>query len=234
MQQLAEAQKIATKASKKESVLSVYVNRYFTDTDGNEVNKAAVPAAMQIAYPFYLLGEFDRVGGYKQGNNLTPPLVGSEYVGTFMIGEGAPFLGFNPLNTIGSKLKLGDLAHVYTDSLALPTYYVFIVQGAQTVSLLSVLANSRDAKGFIKSFSYFTDNVDQWYNELNFISFNAAGEYTKDAISPFLSLSPELKSARGKFILAEISWSFTQYIEIASYMSFDTDSILFNFNVINH
>lgn len=227
-----EKQQVKIKQNKKESVLSLRINRYYTDTNGMEVNKAAVPASLQIAFPFYLLGEFDRAGGYKQGNAITPPKNGSEYVGSFIIGEGAPFLGFNPFNTIGKKLLLGDLAHVFTDNVLLPTFYVFIVQSAQTVSLCSVLSNSKSGdKSLVKNFNYFTDNADQWYTELNFISFNVAGEYLKDFVSPFMFRFPETPDRQGQFITVEMTWELSQYVEIASYMEYATDSILLNFNL---
>ena len=70
----------------KNAAFYIEVNRYFTDVDGKVIDKNTVPIALQTDYPFWMFGEFDRQGGYKQGNQVSPPNLNTPFLGAFTKG----------------------------------------------------------------------------------------------------------------------------------------------------
>jgi hypothetical protein len=231
--QTQELLKKLTTPEVKAATLSINVKRFFTDVDGVVIDKAAAPAALQVSYPVYMLGNFDFAGGFKQANNLVPPINGAFYVGTFIMGSGIPFHSFNVVNTINSRLLLGDIVHIFTDNVLAPNYFVYIVQSANTVSLAAVISNTESARTKIEvsSFNYFTDNLDQWNEAVTFITFDVLGQYTVDSIQPLQYRNPYTPANQGNFIEVLIGFPMTQFLCMAFYFAYETDVLKINFKI---
>lgn len=236
LQQEAFRKKMLAPVYKKDT-LQIEVKRYFTDVLGTIVNKAAVPAALQIDYPVYVFGEYDRVGAYQLGIKNLPSKPGVFYYCSYVWGVNSPFIfGFTGLSNIEGQLNPGDLVTVYTDNLNAPNYFVFIVQRCSGKSLASILQNlpalPYDADyGYInvKKLQYYTDNLQQWKENLLMLNYDFLGLVQSDGVSP-ISYRPAI-SLQDQFI--EIVWTFTltQYAAMNTYMLFATDLITFTFQV---
>src|SRR5689334_4319081 len=118
----------------RKHAMPVIVNRYFTDANGTVISKAnagLVAAGMATDYPLFVLGEFDRQGGYKTGQSILSPInvpgtTSPVFLTSFV--NGSPFTSnnivtaFSPFNTIQPILKPGDIVTVWVDNLSVPTY----------------------------------------------------------------------------------------------------------------
>jgi hypothetical protein len=214
------------------------VRRFYTDVLGQLVDKTLVPASLQVSYPFSVLGEFDRVGGYKQALlSATPPTIDTYYLGCFINGTGInsfSFTGFSGLNQIQGNLLTGDIVQVYTDSLVSPTYFIWIVQQSAIVSLGSIVANTKSTQKddkfnrlYVKSMIYTTSNQneDQWNEAIHTTRLNNIGLAKDDTIMPTIWKTPYTYQTG----ILEIGLNFwvDQYLGLNTYIRYGTEDIQF-------
>lgn len=221
--------------------IPVNVTRYFTDVNGTVVAKATVPAALQVSYPFFMWGKFDMAGGYRQGLAALPLPNGVVYVRSFvngMSGDSADVTGVNVLSTIQTRLQVGDIIHVYTDSYTAPTYYIWIVQsdpaagwGSIVGNTLSTQEDDRFNRLFIDSVVYVTANVDQWNDPILILRSNNIGMFRTDKINPLYVRVPA-NNYLNTVLEMGLKFKVDQYLELCSYFQFATDTIQFVFKML--
>lgn len=220
----------------KLDVLQITVKRFYTDVLGTIVDKSTVPAALQVNLPFYVFGEYDRLGGYQLGLKNTPPPNTVKFLQSFTYGIGNPFFyGFTGLSDIQGQLSIGDLVQVYTDDLNAPNYFIYIVQSSPgNRSLVSILANLTALPydpdyGYIrvKGVDYYTENEEQWKENLKFLKYDMLGLVSSDGVSPYVWKNS--KTINDQFIAVRAKFRLDQYIAINSYMLYDTDAITLTF-----
>lgn len=225
----------------KNHSIPVTIRRHFTDVNGTVINKATVPAALQVEYPFYVFGEFDRQGGYNSGLQALAPVNGTHYLLSFIQGNGfiTSFLtgGFSGANTIKELVSVGDIVHVYTDDTQNPTYFIWIVQHFGQRALGAVVANSdssqRDGlinKIFLESFKYHSDNVRQFDYPFYFIRSTNIATYKTDQVQPMIYKDPFVQQA--ELLEVEVNFNLDQYLSVGQYFLFATDIITMNFKLL--
>lgn len=220
--------------------LPVTIKRIYTDVDGAVIAKSAAPAAMQVDWPVFMLGAYDRNGGYKIALNSKPPVAGAGYfLFSFVVGSSLPFPYATGLNTVNAQLQNGDLVQVWTDSIDVPNYFVFIVQNIRAAvagygSILYDTINSERRK-FAASVDYYSLDAngaayDPQFNEpLRFVSFNDMGTFRTDDVNP-LSFKDSLQYQQG-FIRIPMAFELTEKIGIVFYMKYNAETITMNFNI---
>lgn len=209
----------------------IQVRRYFSDVDGGEIAKGAAPAAMQISYPVYMFGNFDKGGGYRIANGQCPALGGTFYVMTYVHGFGQSFLPFNGgLNTIKNKLLIGDIVSIFADSLDFPTTFVWIVQSNPNTSLCAVVENLESETGIlpVEKFQYFADSNAQYGEAFRFDKANRVGDFKENQHNPNVFKSPDFTN-QNNFIDIRLKFKLDQYLGINFYFQFVTNVINFNF-----
>ena len=231
---------IMAKPLQKNAGLYITVKRYFTDINGTVIDKnsAGVPASCKTYYPFWMFGQFDRAGGYRVGNQVTPRDKATPYVGTFVYGLDMPFLFATGLNNLKNNLLTGDIIHIFTDSLDVPSIYIYIVQSCPASSLASIYSNaiaSEKEKIEIYGLNYFSVTIAggittpnfQFATNINLTKMDVLGAYKNTPYDP-LSYD-QTNYYQYNFIVLPIRFTVDQYQEISSSIPFQTDSILFSF-----
>lgn len=219
--------------------LPITVSRIYTDVDGTVISKAAAPVAMQSDWPVYVLGAYDRNGGYRIARLMRPPVTGSGFfLFSFVAGLGLPFPYATGLNTINDQLTPGDVVQVWTDSIDSPTHFVFIVQNirANTAGYGSVLYDTinNDRKKIVDNIDYYAysggTSYDPQFNEpLRFIRFNELGNYRQDDVNP-LSFKDPIQYQQG-FIRIPARFELEEKFGFVTMMQYETDTITFNLNI---
>lgn len=216
----------------------VNITRYYTDVNGTVINAAALPAgasALKNRFPFWMFGEFDRWGGYQIGNQVAPPDKGIFYVGSFIVGFGAPFLFATGLNTVQRNLTIGDVVHIFTDNIDAPSAYAWIVQSCPSVALGSVYGNataSEKQKIRITGANYFAYTNGQvnlqFIQRINLTRIDVVGAYSNQPTDPLGS--KQVKQFQD-FVYYPIKFTVDQYSLISGYLDFTVDSIQFSFMI---
>lgn len=208
------------------------VGRFYTDANCTVIAKGAAPAAMQIKYPIYLLGDYDRQGAYWLGQKNTPSLPGVEFLAHFTWGINNPyFIGFNPLSTIQREIKAGDLVTVYTDNRLAPNYFVFIVVACDTVSAASILANLTQGKNKTEMLElwYYANVTTQWEEPIQRLLIDPTGDVQANYIEPKVYRQP--KTVQNGFVKIPWKMVLNQYKGLNTYFQYATDTISFSFKL---
>jgi len=212
----------------------ITIRRYFTTVDGAIIDKALAPAALQVQYPFYNFGLFDYKGGYATGLKALPVTPGTEYLMTYIEGIGMTsqqITGFTGLNTIRTRIRVGDIVHVFTDSLQAPNYFIWIVQSSRNGSIGSILANTDSSQrdgtiGYLycESFQYFTDNSnEQWAIPVHFTRSSNIASFRGDQVQPYIFKNPNTEQQG--FVKVECKFNIDQYQSIGTYFLYNTEQI---------
>ena len=224
------------------NTIPVIIKRYFTDVNGTIVNKATVPASLQVEYPFVVFADYDKQGGYSNSFKALPPIAGTFYLLSFIQGIGfhtQSITGFSGVNTIKNVVATGDIVHVFTDDTQNPTYFIWIVQKNSTGSLGSIVGNSEtDQKDgmfgrmYLDQFNYTTDNPDvQWMNPIHFVRCTNNGTFRSDQVQPSIFKTPD--NEQSQFITIKCEFNLDQFIGLVNYFYFDTEIITWNFKIRN-
>jgi hypothetical protein len=220
-----------------EHSLNFNIRRYYTDINGTIVDKSLVSAGLQTRFPFFILGEFDRQGGYKQFLNALPPEAGTYYLTSFVNGNSftpANIVGFSGINDINGKIGVGDIVHVYCDDVRNPTYFVWIVQQSQLAALSSIVANSKTTQKddkfnrlYIENVHYTTTNQNflQWNETIVELRLNNIGLAKTDNINPMTYETPY--TYLNNILILPLKFKVDQYLGFGTYMQYATDSIQF-------
>lgn len=219
-----------------EHTIPIVIKRYYTDVNGTIVNKALVPAALQVKYPIYLFSQFDRNGGYKKSQQVVPPANGTYFLMTFVQGINSPFLAFTGANNIKGVVGTGDIVIVYTDNLETPNYFIWFVISCNTVSFASILTNTETTQDdkrlgglFLDRINYYVSVRNQFDQSLVFSSFDNIGNYRSDSIQPNLFLTPFVEQ-QGLLTL-NTPYKIDQYIGLSFYMVYECDQLTMDFIV---
>lgn len=222
----------------REDQLPIVVKRIFTDVNGTIIAKNLVPASLQVDYPVYLFGEFDRKGAYLLADKNNPPIPGTFFLSTLVVGVGSfpQSVVYTGVANILGQVKPGDIVNIYTDDVQAPNYFVWIIQHCPNKSLASILSNmpnlpSDENYGYIrsKSFRFYCSNAEQWNVNIQYIKYNFMGLVKSDNIDPSIYQLPKLPVLD----MIEVKWktNLTQYIGLNTYILFATDSFTLNFNI---
>lgn len=215
--------------------LNIDVARYYTGVDGELLDKHSplVPSVLKSKFPVFLFGEFDRQGGYRIG--IQNSNFGGRYLMSFTNGVSLPFLSFTGFNAIKDKVNIGDIVHVFTDNLDAPQAFVWIVQTYQYGSLASVLANTKTTqKDFNKNpinivgLNYFADFFRQFNNTIDIVTIDNLGIFQLNQINPLSFFNTKDQDQRD-FIFIPFSFVLTQYLGLYVDMSFEANSLSFQF-----
>jgi hypothetical protein len=214
------------------------VNKYFTDINGTIIAKAAAPAGMRVKYPVYLLGNYDRNGGYRQAQKMIPPIGTNVYLGSFVYGidQVPAFLQLTGLNNIKSLFKFGDIITIYADSFDAASCFCWIIQTNTQVAVGSFVQNSetvrdgRVTKLRVANQSYQVDTVDQYNEQWNFLRIANTGIYENDPVDVKIYKTPNYKLT--DFIVVKAPFEISQYIGINFYMIDTCDLLSINLNFL--
>lgn len=220
----------------EEHTVPVTINRYYTDVNGTIIDKALVPGSLQVNYPVYLFGQFDRNGGFKRCLQTVSPIPGTFFYMTFVQGISSPFLSFTGANTIKGVIKNGDVVIVYTDDLENPNYFIWIVISSDTVSFASIVANTettqqdgRIGQLWVKEANYYVSTPGQFYEPIFFNGFDNIGNYKGDSIQPNMNLNPYVEQTG--ILTLTLDFKVDQYISMCFYMRYSCDQINLDFKV---
>jgi hypothetical protein len=220
-----------------EHSIPVKITRYFTDVNGTIVDKTLVPASLQVKYPIYLLGQFDRNGGYKKSITATPPMPGTFYYMSFTQGVNSPFLSFTGLNTIKGFIRTGDIVEVFTDDLENPTYFVWFVISSEPVSISSIISNTESTQAdnrigvlYVQNYQYVSDNAAQYFEPIIYSRFDNIGNYRTDSVQPYIYKTPYVEQTG--ILTIDNDFKLDQYIGLNMYFLFATNSITLTFKVV--
>jgi hypothetical protein len=212
----------------KEDNLQVNVKRYYTDVNGLIVDKSTVPSNLQVKYPFYLFHKFDKVGGFRIGQQVKKATGGSFYYYTYDVDMSFDYWQISGSNNIKNQLRSGDTCILFTDDVTAPNYLVWIVISCPLQSYSSIV-NSLPNNIEVKDFLYIADNTINYNEALHFNRVTPVGIYEDNQYQPLAFKTRETVSQ--DFIAVKLSFKLTQYLGIFSYMSYNTDSIQFIFNL---
>lgn len=226
----------------KRHSMPVIVTRYFTDVNGTIISKAdagLVAAGMNVNYPVYLLGEFDRQGGYKTGLLTVLPTFPAVPYTSFVNGvtgtSNNVVTPFSPFNTIQGQLKPGDLVMIYVDNVVTPTYFSWIVQTNNYAALSSILGNLKSIQADRRLGPLFCYEINwyapesQWDQVLHFLQSDNLGTWADNQIQPYIFKTPF--NVQQGFITIACNFTVDQFMEIATTFEIGTDQMSFNFNI---
>ncbi len=223
--------------------IPITIRRYFTTVDGTVIDKAISPVGVRLMYPFFTFGNFDQKGGYNNGLKVLPAQPGSKYLLSFVEGYGLTseqITGFTGLNDLKTRLKLGDIVHVFTDDYlpaAGPNVFIWVVQSTKNNALASIIANAgtteddkRLGRMAVDFFQYFTDNPDgQWQRPVHFTRSNNLTMLNDDMVMPYIFKTPQTE--QNGFIRIDCEMGVNQYQSIGTYFLFETEEIQMNFTL---
>lgn len=210
--------------------ITINISRFYTDVDGTVIDKSTVPANLQVSYPFYLFGTFDKNGAYKIGNKIVPPLGAAKYMYSKVVRSQYDFLEFTGLNNVKINFNIGDMVFLYTDDLNAPTYFIWILISCPFQSYASVINNLSNKFLLTDEIFYHSDSFEN-FNESIFEVLNSpVGTYKVNTLQPLVFASPSYAKS-DIFIKIDRLMKLTQYIGWYSYMQYGTDSLSFNFRL---
>jgi|SRR6185369_4603407 len=220
--------------------LNINVKRYFTDVNGTIV---IPPLALQVKYPFFMLGSFDMQGGYKSGIAVCPPEPGTHYLLSFVNGINFGthnIVGFSGLNQVQNFITVGDIVHVYTDDVSNPNYFIWIVQQHSIVSLGSIIRNTATTSADNKFNRLFVDlvkyttgntNVDQWNEPIHLTRVNNIGLYRDDSYNPTANRPPSIFLNDILDLIDIKPFMVDQFFGLNTYIRYSTTNIQFIFKL---
>lgn len=226
----------------RKHTVPIEIKKLYTDVDGVVIDKNTLPATLQKRVPVFLLGEFDRNGGYKIGVKALEPDLNLKYLQTFVDGNGAAIqsiIGFTGLSTIGNYIATGDIVSVWTDDKVNPSYFVWIVVKNTYASIASILGNMDSSQNdrrigplCITEILYHTDVETQLRNALFFLHYSNIGTWKQNSIDPLGMFRSPFDVQEGLVRMPIEPLFLDQYFGLVFNMDFDSDVIYFEFKII--
>jgi hypothetical protein len=222
--------------------IPIEVKKIYTDTLGAVIDKAdaIVPVAMQSYFPVFLLGEFDRIGGYAIGQKNKPVAPGVKFIASFVNGAtGFPqmIFGFSGANDIQNYIRVGDIVCVYTDDVQNPSVYVWLIVTNNYASIASILGNSKSTQNDsrlgplrVYEINYKTDLDAQLNEALHLTRYDNLGTYKDDQIQP-KGMFRTPNDVQQNLVRMTVDFNIDQFLGINFYMVYDSDSITFDFKI---
>ena len=225
----------------KNHTIPVTVKKLYTDVDGVVIDKNTIPAAIQKKVPVFLLGDFDKQGGYKIGLQNIAPDASIKYLMSFVNGLGATFanvVGFTGISTIQQHINPGDIVQVYTDSVLNPSYFIWIIIQNTYASIASIIGNSESVQNdrrigpiFVHEINYLADNENQLKESLQIVHYSNIGTWNANGIDPLGIYRTPFDVQTGLVRIVVKPFSLDQYLGINTNMLFATDKFSMDFKI---
>jgi hypothetical protein len=226
----------------RDHTIPVLVKKLYTDVDGVVIAKNTIPVAMQKKVPAFLLGEFDRQGGYKIGAQATGLDAGLKYLMSFINGNGAGIhsvVGFSGLATIGNYIATGDIVTVFCDSLINPGYFVWIIVQNNYASIASIIGNTESSQNdrrigpiVITEFHIQTDTESQLSQAIKILHYSNIGTWRTNSIDPLGMYRTPMDVQEGLIRIPVKPLFLDQYFGLAFNMLYECDEMHIDFKVV--
>jgi len=227
--------------------LNVNIKRYYSDVNGQQLDKTSglIPAGLKVSLPVFLLGNFDRIGGYNISLKTINLPSTAKFLMTYVHGYDQPFLWNTGFNTVSKNFRKGDIILVFTDDLDNPSTFAYIVQTCDYGAIASIIANTMTQQddgtiGFmrVQSIKYQVNNdlnsdvaKNAQLNEVwQIVTFDNLGQFKQNPYSPIMNKDPYYKTA-SDFLQLDLQFVLTQYNAINFLMQYATDLIQVNFTI---
>lgn len=219
--------------------IPIKVTRYFTDNQGTILdiaNAGLVASGMVQNYPVFVLGEWDRQGGYRIGLNICPAVEPSKPLAIFANGVNGTtnnyITPFSPFNNLQSRLNIGDIVHVFYESTG--TYFCWIVYSnpvAPTSAILANLSSTQDDGRLMRlhahAINFVCNNFRLQLNEAwNFYHVDNIGRFKTNQM-PIAAFDSPMQVAPN-VLKFEAMFDINQYVGIATYIIPTIDTMTFN------
>jgi len=212
----------------KTKSINLQVKRFFTDVDGQIIDKGSVASNWQRDYPVYMLGDFDRVGGFNLSQSTLHQPNGIKFLMTYVHGLQQPFLYSSGFNTVQLNFKLGDVITIFTDSFDAPTGYVWIQQTALSGALSSIISNI-EQHIHVKNISLQVDSTDQLEFDWQEVNFMPSGIYQSSPLILAEFRQPNFKLT--DYILIKKDFKLTRFKGFNFLFSFSSNYMNINFRI---
>jgi hypothetical protein len=214
-------------APKIESSISISVNRYFTDLNGNVLDKNLIPDSLKVKFPFYLFGKQDFDGGFY-GANMANPTINSVYFQRYISGEGFDWFALQG-GDIWTKYHVGDMVLVFADSYPDMSYLIFVVVSCDRQAYGSILKDQFRGALELTEILYILDNKNNYNERISFVQLNNLSVPKIDYYQPLAAFTPEQKQV--EFIKIPLHYKMNPLIGLGSYIQFETEFMNFEFKV---
>lgn len=223
--------------------VAIKVARYFTDVNGTVIDKTdagLIAAGMVESYPVFILGEWDRQGGYRVGLSICPPIGNIRPLITFVNGVTGTshnyITPFSIFNTIQQRLNIGDIVQVFVNDISSPSYFAWIVYSNNVAPLASIIANlatTQDDRRLMKlkatEINFVCTNFTlQLSEQWNYYHVDNIGRIKNNGISYNMFNTP--MRVLPNVLTFQTSFDINQYVGIATYIISDIDEMTFNIN----
>ena len=225
----------------RDHTIPLTISKYYTDVDGIVIDKSTLPANLQKKVPVFLLGEFDRQGGYKVGLQSIPQDENYKYLMTFVNGLGTTVFnvfGFNGISTIQQYIGVGDIVQVYTDSLLAPSYFVWVVIKNTYASIASILGNSESTQNdrrigpiMVHEINYIADNDNQLSEGIQIVHYSNIGTWKANQIDPLGIWRTPFDVQTGLVRIVLKPFILDQYLGLNMNMLFESDKLNMDFKI---
>lgn len=219
--------------------IPIKVTRYFTDSNGKVLpiaDAGLVASGMVQNYPVFILGEWDRQGGYRIGLNICPAVEPAKPYVLFTNGvtgtSNQVITPFSPFNTIQQRLNVGDICHVFYEPTG--TYFTWIVYSNNVAPMAAILANlsstqndGRLMKLHSHAINFVCDNYQLQLNEpFNYYHVDNIGRFKNNQMSYSMFNTP--MQVLPNVLKFETTFNINQYVGIATYIIPAIDTMTFN------
>lgn len=228
------------KPSSGQATVNVVVKKYFLDPNGVVLDKAnpAIPAILKTKLPVFLLGNFDRLGGYAIGKKSLPNLNAALILlDTYVQGYNQPFLWDSGANTLANVLFTGDLVCIFTDSLNAPSGYVAVVQSNNYGSMASIISNTQTIQNDGKigelsctGIAFQVSDDKQLLQPWALMKYDNLANFEMHPYNPNEVKDPKTYTLQ-TFLDLPIQFLMTQFFGINFLMNFETDLMQVNFKL---
>jgi len=217
------------KGLKRQTSFTLKVNRYYTDANGQVLDKNTVANNLKVSFPFYLFNKFDKEGGYRIGNIILPPIQNTFYLYSYCVGSSFDYFQFSGRNSVRHNCRNGDLVLLFADSAIAFNVLIWVVISSDFQSVNSLINSMPFHDVDILEILYRCDNIDNYNEAIHFVKENVMGEYKADQFQPLSFKTPN--TVLNDFITLKIPHKISEFAGLYSYFRFATDNISFNFKV---
>ena len=207
------------------------VEKYYTDADGNEIDKSTLPANLKSKVPFYLFGQFDRSANFALSRRICPPLGGTWTFVDYYVSNSYQFLALSGANGIRGRMAPSDLVFCYVDDPVNQSYYCWIIISGRNQPIASIFDNLDGSMKSTKIKIDGTNNTRNFFEDIFYLTQTKIGDYKSQSFTGSSFVNPLQDDGNIADINLEIV--LTIYFSLCSYILFETDELGFNFTVVS-
>lgn len=200
--------------------LAFTITKYYTDANGDIIDKNTLPASFQIKLPFYLFGQFDRQSHFATSRKVVPTIAPWIFY-NFYVSNSYDFLLITGANGIRSRIGTSDLVFAYTDNVTNPTYFCWVVISGTTQNIASIFDdcdNSLKAQHLLLD---YTGNTSNFVEDIFFIVQDKMSDYKTQSFTPEQFVRPQQDNPNQSLI--GLTFRNSKYLSLASYIEFESD-----------